>query len=55
MNQHDETRKILELIRENKRKDNNIKDNNISKKLILEQDINVQEEKELDPAEYTEE
>ena len=50
MNQHDETRKILELIRENKRIDNNI-----DKKLILEQDLGVQEEKELDPAEYAEE
>ena len=50
MNQHDETRKILELIRENKRHDNNGR-----KKLIVEQDLNVQQEKELDPAEYTEE
>ncbi len=50
MNQHDETRKILELIRENQQK--SFKKN---KTLITEQDQNVQEEKELDPAEYAEE
>ena len=50
MSQHDETRKILEIIREEKRK-------NIlpTKQLIREQDEGVVEEKELDPAEYTEE
>ena len=50
MNQHDETRKILELIREDKRKVINSK-----KILIKEQQEGVVEEKELDPAEYTEE
>lgn len=50
MNQHDETRKILELIREDKRKVVNSK-----KILIKEQQEGVVEEKELDPAEYTEE
>jgi len=50
MNQHDETRKILELIRENQNKP--FKNN---KTLITEQEENVQEEKELDPAEYAEE
>ena len=50
MNQHDETRKILEIIRENKRITNNP-----NKKLLTEQDLGVQEEKDLDPAEYQEE
>ncbi len=50
MNQHDDTMKILELIREEKRKTHNLK-----KLLITEQDVNVQEQKELDPAEVTEE
>ena len=50
MNQHDETRKILELIRES-----NKKPTNTSKKLITEQDISVQKEKELDMSEVTEE
>ena len=50
MSQHDETRKILELIRENQNK--SFKNN---KTLITEQDQNVQEEKELDPTEYAEE
>ena len=50
MNQHDETRKILEIIRENKRHTNHP-----NKKLLIEQDLGVQEEKELDPAEYQEE
>ena len=50
MSQHDETMKILELIREDKRKTHNLK-----KILITEQDVNVKEEKELDPAEVTEE
>jgi len=50
MSQHDETRKILELIRENQRKSFGG-----NKTLITEQDQNVQEEKELDPAEYAEE
>tara|TARA_Y100000310_G_scaffold315898_1_gene367012 strand:- start:264 stop:788 length:525 start_codon:yes stop_codon:yes gene_type:complete len=49
MSQHDETRKILEIIRENKR--TKITSN---KRLIIEQE-EVVEEKELDPAEYTEE
>jgi hypothetical protein len=51
MNQHDETRKILELIREDKRKTNV----SLKKGLIREQEEEVVEEKELDPAEYTEE
>ena len=42
MNQHDETRKILEIIRENKRLTNNP-----NKKLLTEQDLGVQEEKDL--------
>lgn len=50
MNQHDETRKILELIRESGR--------NVSptKKLINEQDLNVQKQDEnaLDPTEIRE-
>jgi hypothetical protein len=50
MSQHDETRKILELIREDKRKVTHSK-----KLLIKEQQEGVVEEKELDPAEYTEE
>jgi len=50
MNQHDETRKILELIREDKRKVTHSK-----KLLIKEQQEGVVEEKELDPAEYAEE
>lgn len=50
MNQHDETRKILELIRENKRLEATS-----NKVLITEQQEGVVEEKELDPAEYTEE
>ena len=50
MNQHDETRKILELIREDKRKSVNS-----TKVLLKEQEYRVQEEKELDPAEVTEE
>ena len=45
MNQHDETRKILELIREDKRK---ITGNNQQKGLITEQQLNVQEEKPLE-------
>ena len=45
MNQHDETRKILELIRENKRK---ITLSDSSKVLITEQQLNVQEEKDLE-------
>jgi len=52
MNQHDDTRKILELIRENKRKET---DTNTNKKLLVEQELGVVEEKELDPAEYQEE
>jgi len=50
MSQHDETRKILELIREDKRKVTHSK-----KLLIKEQQEGVVEEKELDPAEYAEE
>ena len=50
MNQHDETRKILDLIRENRKTPLNS-----NKKIITEQDINVQQEKELDPTEYAEE
>jgi len=49
MNHHDETRKILELIREDKRKVTS------TQRLITEQDVSVQEEKELDPAETSEE
>ena len=52
MNQHDETRKILELIREDKRK---ITGNNQQKGLITEQQLNVQEEKPLEKAEIQEE
>jgi len=50
MNQHDETRKILDLIRESRKTPLNS-----NKKIITEQDINVQQEKELDPTEYAEE
>ena len=50
MNQHDETRKILELIRENKRKSVSSK-----KVLLTEQEYKVQEEKPLDDAEIKEE
>ena len=49
MNHHDETRKMLELIREDRRKVVP------TQRLLTEQDINVQEEKELDPAETSEE
>jgi hypothetical protein len=50
MNQHDETRKILELIRESKRT------SPLSNKILIkEQELGVVEEKELDPAEYAEE
>ena len=50
MNQHEESRKILELIREDKRKV--VK----SKKILIKgQQEGVVEEKELDPAEYAEE
>ena len=44
MNHHDETRKMLELIREDRRKVVP------TQRLLTEQDINVQEEKELDPS-----
>ena len=51
MNQHDETRKILDLIRESRRSITNP-----HKKIITEQEISVQEEKEtLDPTELREE
>jgi len=50
MNQHDETRKILELIRESNR---SVLSPNAT--ILTEQDIKVQDEKELDPAEYAEE
>ena len=51
MNQHDETRKILDLIRENKK---SVLSN--SRRMLVEQDITVQEEKgELDPTELKEE
>ena len=50
MNQHDETRKILELIRESKKEDKSS-----HRKILIEQDINVQQEQELDPSEVTEE
>ena len=50
MNQHDETRKILDLIRENR-----ISRTNSHRTIITEQDLNVQQEKELDPTEYAEE
>ena len=50
INQHDETRKILDLIRES-----NIKSTTV-KTLIKEQDFKVQEQKgELDPTELKEE
>jgi len=52
MNQHDETRKILELIRENKRK---VTSSDSPKVLITEQQLNVQEEKDLDKVESQEE
>ena len=50
MNQHDETRKILELIRESGKKPS------IGKTLIKEQDLNVQtqDENALDPTEMKE-
>lgn len=50
MNQHDETRKMLELIREGSRK-------SISgtKTFLMEQDLNVQSEKPLDITEVKEE
>ena len=50
MNQHDETRKMLELIREGRRK-------SISgtKTFLMEQDLNVQSEKPLDITEVKEE
>ena len=50
MSQHDETRKILELIRESSR--SIIKND---KKLLVEQDSQCQEEKDLDPGEIQEE
>jgi hypothetical protein len=51
MNQHDETRKILDLIRENKK---SVLSN--SRRMLVEQDITIQEEKgELDPTELKEE
>ncbi len=50
MNQHDETRKILDLIREQQ----NVTLNS-NKKILMEQSINVQQEKDLDPTEVTEE
>lgn len=51
MSQHDETRKILDLIRENKK---SVLSNN--RRMLVEQDITVQEEKgELDPTELREE
>ena len=51
MNQHDETRKILDLIRESRRSITNP-----YKKIITEQDISVREAKEtLDPTELREE
>ena len=50
MNQHDETRKMLELIRENNRKP--LSDN---KTFLFEQDIKVQQEQDLDPTEVAEE
>ena len=50
MNQHDETRKILNLIRENRKKPI------LGKTILKEQDFKVQEEKgELDPTEVKEE
>lgn len=50
MNQHDETRKILDLIRENRKKPI------LGKTILKEQDFKVQEEKgELDPTEVKEE
>jgi hypothetical protein len=51
MNQHDETRKILDLIRENKK---SLINN--GRRILVEQDIRSQEEKEtLDPTELKEE
>jgi len=51
MNQHDETRKILDLIRENKKSHINN-----GRRILVEQDIRSQEEKEtLDPTELKEE
>ena len=50
MNQHDETRKMLDLIRESNRKHTN---NN--RKVLTEQDQNASTEQELDPTEVAEE
>ena len=50
MSQHDETRKMLELIREGSRKTVSG-----SKTFLMEQDINVQKEKPLDITEVKEE
>ena len=50
MNQHDETRKMLDLIRESNRKHTN---NN--RKVLTEQDQNASTEQELDPTEVAKE